>query len=724
MKIKIDESLRALAEAREYDPFRMLGLHRTADGWRLRVLRPDTRSVALESGKTTLPLRRIGATDFFEWEGAEAPPSPYRLRIEEKNRTFSLHDPYSFPPQPSDHDLFLFAEGSNSQAYRLLGAITEARNGIAGICFRTWAPNAGRVSVVGDFNRWDGRIHPMASLGASGIWELFIPDLPPGSLYKFEIRNRATGMVCAKTDPYARAFEPRPATAARVSASSHVWNDGDWVKARENRDWLHAPMSIYEVHAGSWMRHPDGRFYSYRELAGRLIPYVKDLGYTHIEFMPLMEHPLDESWGYQCTGFFAPTSRFGSPDDLKFLIDAGHQAGIGVILDWVPGHFPRDDWALAHYDGTALYEHEDPRRKVQPDWGTYVFNFGRNEVRSFLLSSAHWWLSEFHVDGLRVDAVASMIYLDYSRKAGEWLPNAFGGRENLEAIDFLRRLNEMVHREFPGALTIAEESTAWPMVSRPTHLGGLGFSMKWNMGWMNDTLSYMTKDPVHRRYSHDRLTFGQLYAYTENFVLPLSHDEVVHGKGSLLSKMPGDEWQRFANLRLLQTYQMTSPGKKLGFMGAELAQTHEWREREELPWHLLQWAPHAGIQVMVRELNHLHSTVPALHELDFDTNGFSWIDCHDADQSIVSWLRFSLDGDFVIVVLNFTPVPRIGYRIGVPNAGHYREIFNSDSHYYGGGDLGNGSGLIAVPQSWMGRPASLTLTVPPLAGIVVAPARS
>ena len=726
MKTRIDESLRALVEAREYDPFRGLGLHPTPAGWCLRVLRPDARAVALEAADTAapIPLRRIGTSGFFEWEGAEAPSLPYRLRIQEQSRTLSLHDPYAFPPRASEHDLFLFAEGSNSQAYRLLGAMAQIREGVAGICFRSWAPNAGRVSVVGDFNRWDGRVHPMASLGASGIWELFIPDLPLGSLYKFEIRNRASGLVVTKTDPYARAFEVRPATAARVTECSHAWNDSAWIQAREGRDWLHAPMSVYEVHAGSWMRHPDGRFYSFRELAARLVPYATDLGYTHVEFLPLMEHPLDESWGYQCTGFFAPSSRFGSPDDLKFLIDTCHQAGIGVILDWVPGHFPRDEWAIAHYDGTALYEHEDPRRKIQPDWGTHVFNFGRNEVKSFLLSSAHWWLSEFHVDGLRVDAVAAMIYLDYSRKAGDWVPNVFGGRENLEAIDFLRRLNEMVHREFPGALTIAEESTAWPMVSRPTHLGGLGFSMKWNMGWMNDTLSYMAKDPIHRRYSHDRLTFGQLYAYSENFVLPLSHDEVVHGKNSLLGKMPGDEWQRFANLRLLLTYQMTTPGKKLAFMGAELAQPHEWREREELPWHLLQGAPHAGVQVLVRELNRLHSALPALHELDFEAHGFSWIDCHDADQSVVSWLRFARDGDFVAVVLNFTPVPRIGYRIGVPKAGRYRELFNSDSRYYGGSDLGNGSGLVAGQKPWMDRPASLTLTVPPLAGVVIAPLRN
>ncbi|MCK9283490.1 MAG: 1,4-alpha-glucan branching protein GlgB [Rhodocyclaceae bacterium] len=720
--LKIEATLRNLAEGKEYDPFRLLGLHRLGDSWRLRVFRPHAHGVAIEEGGTTVPLQRLGDSDFFEWSGAEAPAAPYRLCVDEGANRRSLHDPYAFPPQPSQHDLFLFAEGSNSQAYRLLGAVAEVRAGVAGVCFRTWAPNAARVSVVGDFNRWDGRTHPMASLGASGVWELFVPDLPAGSLYKFEIRNRATGAVSTKIDPYARAFEPRPATAARVVESAHVWGDEAWLKGRAQSDWLHAPMSVYEVHAGSWMRHPDGRFYSYRELAQRLVPYVVELGYTHIEFLPLMEHPLDESWGYQCTGFFAPTSRFGSPDDLRFLIDSCHRANIGVILDWVPGHFPTDDWALAHYDGSALYEHEDPRRKLQPDWGTYVFNFGRNEVRSFLLSSAHWWLSEFHVDGLRVDAVASMIYLDYSRKAGEWIPNAFGGRENLEAIDFLRQLNEMVHREFPGALTIAEESTAWPMVSRPTHLGGLGFSMKWNMGWMNDTLRYMAKDPVHRRYSHDSLTFGQLYAYTENFVLPLSHDEVVHGKGSLVGKMPGDEWQRFANARLLFTYQMTTPGKKLQFMGGEIAQTHEWREREELPWHLLQWPLHVGTQRLAADLNRLYRRLPALYEQDFDAQGFSWIDCHDADQSVVSWLRFARDGRFVAVVLNFTPVPRIGYRIGVPRSGRYVELFNSDSEHYGGSNLGNGNGLMAESQPWMNRPASLQLTVPPLAGIVIAPA--
>ena len=619
-------------------------------------------------------------------------------------------------PAASDHDLYLFSQGTNYQSYRLLGALPDA----AGVTFRVWAPNADQVSVVGDFNRWDGRVHRLRCLGDSGVWEAVVPGIGAGTLYKFEIRNRNSGALMVKSDPYARAFEQRPATASVVVApGASAWEDAAWLEQRAGRDWLHAPMSIYEVHAGSWMRHGDGRFYSYRDLAERLVPYVVDMGYTHIEFMPLMEHPLDESWGYQCTGYFAPTSRHGSADDLKFLIGRCHAAGIGVILDWVPGHFPTDAWALAHFDGTALFEHEDPRLKMQPDWGTYVFNFGRNEVRSFLLSSAHWWLSEFHADGLRVDAVASMIYLDYSRKSGEWLPNRYGGRENIDAIEFLREMNMMVHREFPGALTIAEESTAWPMVSRPVHLGGLGFSMKWNMGWMNDTLAYARQDPVHRRYHHERLTFGQLYAYTENFVLPFSHDEVVHGKRSLVGKMPGDEWQRFANLRLLLTYQAMAPGKKLSFMGNEIGQTSEWYSQEELPWHLLQWPIHAGVQTLVRDLNRIYKSLPALHDQDFDAVGFSWIDCHDADQSVVGWLRYARDGSFVAVMLNFTPVPRVGYRVGLPQAGRYRELLNSDSHYYGGSNLGNAAVLDASEQAWMGRPASLTLTLPPLAGVVL-----
>jgi len=719
-----EKSLHSLIEAREHDPFRLLGCHHDGHGWRLTVMCPHAAAVWVAVDDGWQPLARLGDGPLFRWRGIADLPRPWRLRVQEDGGEREFLDPYAFPPQSSADDLYLFNRGENFQSYRLLGANAETRQGVAGVCFRVWAPSAERVSVVGDFNRWDGRGHPMSSLGGSGVWELFVPELPAGCLYKFEIRNRATGAVIVKADPFAREFEKRPATAARVTApSAHAWGDGEWLERRRHCDWLHAPMSIYELHAGSWMRHPDGRFYGYRELAERLPGYLTEMGYTHVEFMPLMEHPLDESWGYQCTGFFAPTSRSGTPDELKALIDALHRADIGVILDWVPGHFPADDWALARYDGSALFEHEDPRLGTHPDWGTLVFNYGRNEVRSFLLSSAHWWLAEFHADGLRVDAVASMLYLDYSRKEGEWLPNRYGGRENLEAIDFLRRLNGMVHGEFPGALTIAEESTAWPMVSRPVYVGGLGFSMKWNMGWMNDTLDYMSQDPVHRRYHHDRLTFGQLYAYSENFVLPFSHDEVVHGKGSLLGKMPGDEWQRFANLRALLTYQWTSPGKKLLFMGCELGQTEEWRERNELPWHLLQWPLHQGVQQLVRDLNRLYREVPALHRLDFTHEGFSWIDCHDADQSVISWLRYAEDGSFVAIVLNLTPVPRLGYRIGVPAAGEYRELLNSDSRHYGGSDLGNEGLLAAVAETWMGRPASLTLTLPPLAGIVLAPVR-
>jgi 1,4-alpha-glucan branching enzyme len=554
------------------------------------------------------------------------------------------------------------------------------------------------------------------------VWELFIPGLGAGALYKFELRNRQTGALVAKVDPYARRLEQRPATAAIVTpAATHAWDDSAWMQRRAGGDWLHAPISIYEVHLGSWKRRPDGGFYSYRELAEELLPYVVDMGFTHIEMLPVTEHPLDESWGYQTTGYFAATSRFGTPDDLRFFVDACHQAGIGVILDWVPGHFPQDDWALAHFDGTALYEHEDPRAKVHPDWGTHVFNYGRNEIRCFLLSSAHFWLAEYHIDALRVDAVASMLYLDYSRKEGQWVPNRYGGRENLDAIDFLRELNVMVHDQFPGALTIAEESTAWPMVSRPAYLGGLGFSMKWNMGWMHDTLAYFETDPIYRRFHHDKLTFGQLYAYSENFVLPLSHDEVVHGKRSLLDKMPGDVWRKFANLRLLLSYQTTIPGKKLNFMGVELGQWLEWNAGRGLDWELLDFESHRGIQHLHRDLNRLYVTEAPLYDLDFDGEGFSWVDCYDADQSVISFLRHARDGRFLLVVLNFTPVPRHGYRLGVPREGQYTEIFNSDSGYYGGSNIGNGDGIVARAGTWMGLPASIEITLPPLAALIIAP---
>lgn len=647
---------------------------------------------------------------------------PYLLRMENTATGVieERHDPYAFPMQISGHDLYLFNEGRLLQAYRMLGAHRVRNHGVTGTRFAVWAPNAERVSVVGDFNRWDGRVYPMMVHGHSGVWELFIPDLPEGAIYKYEIRNRISGEILLKTDPYATTYELRPNNAALTpTEQKYNWNDDDWMARRKGWDWLHAPLSIYELHVGSWKRHPDGRFYSYQELADHLIPYLQDMGYSHVELLPISEHPLDESWGYQATGYFAVTSRYGSSEAFMGFVDRCHQAGIGVILDWVPAHFPQDSFSLARFDGTALYEHEDPRLGYHHDWGTYIFNYGRNEVKSFLLSSAHYWLSAFHIDGLRVDAVASMLYLNYSRKEGEWLPNRYGGHENLEAIEFLRALNTMVHGEFPGALTFAEESTSWPAVSRPAYLGGLGFSMKWNMGWMNDTLSYIQHDPVHRRYHHNELTFNQLYAYTENFVLPLSHDEVVHGKKSLLDKMPGDGWQKFANLRLLFTYQMTCPGKKINFMGNEFGQGHEWRVGHELDWYLLERDPHRGIQALTRDLNHLYLNTLALHELDFFAEGFSWIDCHDVEQSVISYQRRARDGSFVLVVLNFTPILRTGYRVGIPGSSAYQEVFNSDSIYYGGSNAGNAGKISPTGQPWSGQADSIIITLPPLAGVIL-----
>jgi 1,4-alpha-glucan branching enzyme len=716
----LTDDLQRILTARHHDPFSVLGLHPDADGYRLRVLRPHAQQVTLMLASGEAPLTRIDTAGLFEWHGPSAPPRPVRLRVREDGQDFEIDDPYSLPSFLSEQEIYLFNEGRLLEAYNTLGAHFSQLEGIEGVRFALWAPAAERVSVVGSFNRWDGRLHPMRVRGASGVWELFIPGLKPGDIYKFEIRNRDTGEIRIKSDPYGQGFEKRPGTAAVVTGpSSHVWDDEDWLRARAAFDWQHSAINIYEVHAGSWRRHPDGRFYSYRELANSLVPYVKDLGYTHLEFLPLTEHPLDESWGYQTTGYFAPTARFGSVDDLKHLVQTCHKAGIGVILDWVPGHFPMDDWALARFDGTALYEHEDPRLGVHQDWGTHIFNYGRNEVKGFLLASADFWLRELHFDGLRVDAVASMLYLDYSRKAGEWLPNKYGGRENLEAIDFLREMNAMVHERFPGALTFAEESTAWPMVSRPTYVGGLGFSMKWNMGWMNDTLAYASLDPVYRRFHHGNLTFGQLYAYSENFVLPFSHDEVVHGKGSLVGKMPGDAWQKFANLRMLLTYQLTQPGKKLNFMGNEFGQGREWNAGWELDWSLLETHWHIGVQRALRDLNRLYRELPPLHDLDFSHEGFGWVDCHDADQSVLSYVRRDRKGRSILVAFNFTPVPRDGYRIGCPTPGLWREIFNSDSEWYGGSNIGNGAGLLAEDKPWMGYAHSLVLTLPPLAGVMI-----
>lgn len=724
---QVNSLQKALLSARLHDPFAYLGRHSVQDGEFIRIFQPHAKNawVQTSNGFETMPL--VHEEGIFEWHGKTPLPWPYLLRIEEYTQQETvilreLHDPYAFPLQISDHDLYLFNEGSLRQSYQTLGAHLVTIKGVTGTRFAVWAPNAERVSVVGNFNRWDGRVHPMSVHHQSGVWELFIPDLPSKQLYKYEIRNRYTGEVFLKTDPYANFHELRPNNAAYTPLEDHfAWQDDAWMQKRAAWDWLRAPLNIYEVHAGSWKRHPDGRFYSYRELAQQLIPYLLDMGYSHIELLPISEHPLDESWGYQTTGYFAVTSRFGLPEDFKFFVNACHEANIGVILDWVPAHFPQDAFSLARFDGTALYEHEDPRLGFHHDWGTFIFNYGRNEVKSFLLSSAHYWLNEFHLDGLRVDAVASMLYLDYSRKPGEWLPNKFGGRENLDAIDFLRDLNIMVHEEFPGALTIAEESTAWPAVSRPTYVGGLGFSMKWNMGWMNDTLTYLRQDAIYRRYHHNQLTFNQLYAYTENFVLPLSHDEVVHGKGSLLAKMPGDRWQRFANLRLLLTYQMTCPGKKLNFMGNEFGHAHEWQVNQALDWDLLDDTFHRGVQMALRDLNHLYMATPALHQLDFFPEGFGWIDCHDADQSVISYLRRAQDGSFRLIVLNFTPVPRMTYRIGVPKGGTYLEIFNSDSIYYGGSNIGNSGWISTIGEPWLEFPDSLLVTLPPLAGIILAP---
>jgi 1,4-alpha-glucan branching enzyme len=599
--------------------------------------------------------------------------------------------------------------------------------GVRGVHFGVWAPNAKRVSVVGSFNFWDGRVHPMRHRGESGIWEIFIPGLDEGELYKFEILGRYDNYLGLKTDPYGFSSEVRPKNASVVrNIDGYEWKDRAWMESRSLRDWLHSPMTVYELHAGSWKRKPEegNRWLTYRELADELIPYVKRMGFTHIELLPIMEHPLDASWGYQTVGYFAVTSRYGTPADFMYFVDRCHQEDIGVILDWTPAHFPRDSHGLGFFDGTHLYEHADPRRGAHPDWGTLVFNYGRNEVQNFLLSNALFWLDKYHLDGLRVDAVASMLYLDYSRKPGEWIPNPFGGRENLEAIAFLKHLNEVLHSRHPGALTIAEESTSWPAVSRPTYVGGLGFDLKWNMGWMNDTLRYFALDPLYRQYHHNELTFSMIYAFQENFILPLSHDEVVHGKRTLLEKMPGDDWQKFANVRLLFGYMYAHPGKKLLFMGSELAQRDEFWEESSVEWQLEQSASHRGAQRLLADLNRLHSTERAFFEVDFEWSGFEWIEANDSAASILSFMRRARNAEnFIVAVCNFTPVLRHEYRIGVPVAGYYREILNTDSAYYEGSDAGNAGGVRAEPIPWNGRPWSLKLKVPPLAAVYFKPQR-
>ncbi len=618
-------------------------------------------------------------------------------------------------------DLYLFNEGNHAGLYRLMGAHAGERGGVEGVRFAVWAPNAGEVAVVGDFNGWRPGEHPLRCLGVSGVWEGFVPGARPGDRYKFWLRNRETGEELWKADPFAFRAEAPPGTASVVAELAYAWGDGDWMRRRGEVNRHDRPVAIYEVHLGSWRRGPGGEMLSYRELAPLLAEYAAGRGFTHVELMPVMEHPFYGSWGYQVTGYFAPSSRWGSPQDLMFLIDTLHQAGLGVILDWVPSHFPDDGFALARFDGTHLFEHADPRRGYHPDWGSLVFNYGRHEVRSFLLSSALFWLEVYHADGLRVDAVASMLYLDYSRKPGEWEPNVFGGREDLDAVRFLRRLNETVYLLAPGTQTVAEESTAWPMVSRPTWMGGLGFGFKWDMGWMHDTLLYFGHDPVHRKWHHNLLTFRALYGFTENFVLALSHDEVVHGKGSLLAKMPGDDWQKFANLRLLFAYQWTLPGKKLLFMGQEFGQWSEWNHEREVEWQLAGYDRHAGLARLVGDLNRLYRELPALHATDHDPAGFEWIDCNDAEQSTLSFLRRSPDGRReVAVALNFTPVPRVSHVIGVPHGGTWREVLNTDAREYWGSGMGNLGGVEAEAEGAHGRPYSLRIVLPPLGAVVFA----
>jgi 1,4-alpha-glucan branching enzyme len=720
-------ALDAIAAASHSDPFAVLGPHPQNGGVAIRVYLPGVETVAvMREGMAPAPMTRLHPAGIYEAELPEAHEIPdYRLRVTYPDgHTVEVDDPYRYGRVITDYDLYLFGEGNHTRIYDKLGAHPMRMGSAEGVHFAVWAPNAARASVVGDFNRWDGRVHPMRRLGSSGVWEIFVPAASLGDRYKFELRTK-DGRIVIKADPFGIAFEVPPLSASIVSRADYRWQDAEWMTNRHAQgSWFAQPMAIYEVHLGSWARvAEDGdRYLSYRELAARLIPYLKEMGYTHVELLPVMEHPYSASWGYQVTGFFAPTSRFGTPSDFKAFVDACHQSGIGVILDWVPGHFPKDAHGLARFDGTALYEHEDPRQGEHRDWGTLIFNYGRNEVRNFLLANALFWLEEYHADGLRVDAVASMLYLDYSRQPGEWVPNRFGGRENLEAIDFLRQLNLQTHADAPGSITIAEESTAWPSVSRPTWLGGLGFTYKWNMGWMNDILQYVKTDPVYRKWDHRHLTFSMLYAFNENFILPFSHDEVVHGKGSIFGKVPGDDWQKAATLRTLYGFMYAHPGKKLMFMGDEFGQGREWDHDRSLDWHLLGYPLHAGLQRFVRDLNHTYAAEPALHEVDFDAAGFQWIDCNDSENSVVSLIRRAKNGaDFVVAVLNFTPVPREGYRIGVPEGGIYRELLNSDADFYGGGNVGNAGGVAAEPIAAHGFDYSIDLRLPPLGFLLLKP---
>lgn len=717
-----DDDFYPLIEARHCDPFKILGLHESQGGWCVRVFRPEAAKVsvvdAFDASKR-YALKRIHDAGFFEapLEGVKS-SFAYLLELtSHEGVTWQERDAYSFGPVLGDLDVYLFNEGTHYEIYRKLGAHLMEIGGVYGTHFAVWAPNAQRVSVVGDFNGWDGRVHSMRKMITAGVWEIFVPDVPEGAHYKFEIRS-ADGDVFLKTDPFAFFAQHGIETGCLVyDIERYGWGDAEWMEQRGKRDPYSSPMSIYEVHLGSWQRIPEegNRYISYIELGDRLIPYVKEMGFTHIELMPVMEHPFDGSWGYQVVNYYAPTSRFGNPDEFRNFVDRCHQEGIGVILDWVPGHFPKDAHGLARYDGTCLYEHADPRLGEHMDWGTLIFNYGRNEVKNFLIGNALFWLAEYHLDGLRVDAVASMLYLDYSRKPGEWLPNRFGGRENLEAIEFLKHFNSICYERHPGVITIAEESTSWPAVSKPTYAGGLGFGFKWNMGWMNDSLRYIGKDPIHRRFHQGEITFSMIYAFHEHFILVLSHDEVVHGKGSFLNKMPGDDWQKFANVRMFLAWMWGHPGKKLIFQGIEFGQWMEWNHGQSLDWHLVGFSRHDGLRRLVQHLNWLYQNEPSLWELDDTYEGYEWIDFSDADNSVWSFLRKAKDGSSIAFVVNATPVVRGGYRVGVNSLGWYKEVLNTDAATYGGSNVGNYGGRHAEEWGWQGKPYSILVDLPPLA---------
>ncbi|MBL9180246.1 MAG: 1,4-alpha-glucan branching protein GlgB [Verrucomicrobiaceae bacterium] len=712
--------IQAVLEARHQNVFAFLGAHDVGGGKQVvRVFQPYADKVAVLCGGERVEMKKLHKDGFFE---AETKSGSYELEITgHDGSTSRMGDPYAFGLLLGEQDMYYFREGTHQHLWDMLGARLRVIDGVAGCQFSVWAPNARRVSVIGDWNRWDGRVNVMRCRVEAGIWEIFIPGITELTHYKFELIDKH-GHMRVKSDPMAVFSQHGTQTASLVfDLERYRWSDGEWMQRRAKHDLYHAPMSIYEVHPGSWKRNMNdgGRWLSYRELADDLIPYVKGLGFTHIELMGIAEHPFDGSWGYQVTGYFAPTSRFGNPDEFREFVDRCHQNGIGVILDWVPGHFPKDEHGLAKFDGTALYEHEDPRLGEHMDWGTLIFNYGRHEVKNFLVSNALYWLGEFHIDGLRVDAVASMLYLDYSRKAGEWVPNHLGGRENLDAISFMRDLNQVCYAKHPGTTIIAEESTAWPGVSRPVSSGGLGFGFKWNMGWMNDSLRYMQHEPVHRKFHHGEATFSMIYAYDENFILVLSHDEVVHGKGSLINKMPGDRWQKFANLRMFLSWMWMHPGKKLLFMGCEFGQWHEWKHDSSLDWHLFLGEEHAGLQRLVKDLNHLYTSRHALHVKDHEAGGFHWLDANDADNSLFAFARSSPDGDKVYVLVNATPVVRKGYRIGVSDAGSYRELLNSDATSYAGSGVSAGAGFQAQQTSWQGQPWSIVVDIPPLSTLVV-----